>query len=77
ASREVNQIRHLVSLRDLLVLTSGAEWSVSSSKETGITPESISVSAQSYFGSSGVIPAVYANTALYIQARGGKLSTLA
>jgi hypothetical protein len=77
ASREVNQIRHLVSLRELLALTSGAEWSITASSDQGITPETVSAIPQSYFGSSSVIPAVYANTALYIQARGGKLSTLA
>lgn len=77
ASRQVNKIRHLVSLRELLAMTSGAEIAITGSSDSGITPANVSAAEQSYFGSSDVIPAVYANTALYIQARGGKLSTLA
>ncbi|MBD1601988.1 hypothetical protein [Pseudomonas typographi] len=77
ASREVNQIRHLVSLRELLALTSGAEWSITAADESGVTPDSISAIPQSYVGTNSVIPAVYGNTALYVQARGGKLATLA
>ncbi|UMY63934.1 hypothetical protein [Pseudomonas sp. LS.1a] len=77
ASRQVNQIRHLVSLRELLAMTSGAEIAITGSSDSGVTPANVSAVEQSYFGSSDVIPAIYANTALYIQARGGKLSTLA
>lgn len=77
ASREVNKIRHLVSLRELLVLTSGAEWAIGANSDSGITPNSFSAVPQSYVGTNEVIPAVYGNTALYIQARGGKLATLA
>lgn len=77
ASRQVNEIRHLVSLRELLALTSGAEIAISGSSDAGVTPDNVSAVEQSYFGSSSVVPAIYANTAMYIQARGGKLSTLA
>lgn len=77
ASRQVNQIRHLVSLRELLALTSGAEITITGSSDSGVTPANVSAVEQSYFGCSEVLPAIYANTALYIQARGGKLSTLA
>ncbi|MGV6475351.1 hypothetical protein [Azotobacter vinelandii] len=77
ASREVNRIRHIVSLRELLALTSGAEWTITGSTDAGVTPETISAIPQSYFGTSDVPPAVYGNTALHIQARGGKLATLA
>lgn len=77
ASKQVNQIRHLVSLRSLLALTSGAEIAISGGADSGVTKDNISAIEQSYFGSSDVTPAVYANTAMYVQARGGKLSTLA
>lgn len=77
ASRQVNQIRHLVSLRELLAMTSGAEIAITGSSDSGVTAANVSAVEQSYFGTSDVIPAIYANTALYIQARGGKLSTLA
>lgn len=77
ASQQVNQIRHLVSLRELLAMTSGAEIAITGSSDSGVTAANVSAVEQSYFGTSDVIPAIYANTALYIQARGGKLSTLA
>lgn len=77
ASRQVNQIRHLVSLRELLAMTSGAEIAITGSTDSGVTAANVSAIEQSYFGTSDVPPAIYANTALYIQARGGKLSTLA
>lgn len=77
ASNQVDRIQHLVALRSLLALTSGAEWAISASADSGITADNISATPQSYVGTNNVTPAVYANTALYVQARGGKLATLA
>lgn len=76
ASRQVNRIRALVPLKELLVLTSGAEWTVTGDA-TGLKPTNIQAQVQSYIGSSTVTPAVYGNTALYVQARGQKLADLA
>jgi len=76
ASRQVNRIRHLVPLRELLVLTSGAEWTLSGDAG-GLTPTNIQANVQSYIGASTVPPAVYGNTALYVQSRGQKLADLA
>jgi hypothetical protein len=76
ASRQVNRIRALVALKELLVLTSGAEWIVTGDA-TGLKPTNIQAQVQSYIGSSTVTPAVYGNTALYVQARGQKLADLA
>lgn len=76
ASRQVNRIRALVPLKELLVLTSGAEWTITGDA-TGLKPANIQAQVQSYIGSSTVPPAVYGNTALYVQARGQKLADLA
>jgi hypothetical protein len=76
ASRQVNRIRALVPLKELLVLTSGAEWTITGDA-TGLKPTNIQAQVQSYIGSSTVPPAVYGNTALYVQARGQKLADLA
>lgn len=76
ASRQVNRIRHLVPLRELLLLTSGAEWTLSGDN-SGLTATNVQVQVQSYIGASTVPPAVYGNTALYVQARGQKLADLA
>lgn len=76
ASRQVNRIRALVPLKELLVLTSGAEWTIAGDA-TGLKPTNLQARVQSYIGSGTVTPAVYGNTALYVQARGQKLADLA
>ncbi|WDY60393.1 hypothetical protein [Pseudomonas sp. PSKL.D1] len=75
ASNQVNRIRALVPLKELLVLTSGAEVTIAGDA-TGIKPTNIRAIFQSYIGSSPVPPAVYGNTALYVQARGQKIADL-
>lgn len=77
ASREANTIRHIVPLTQLLLLTSGAEWRVTSVNSDAITPTTISVRPQSYVGASNVQPAIINNTLLYGAARGGHVRELA
>ena len=67
AGRQINEIRHLVSLGQLIVFTAGAEWLLaSSSANSGITPATISFNVQSYWGCAEVRPLVIGNTALFI-----------
>ena len=47
AAREANTIRHVVPLANLILLTSSAEWRVTSINTDAITPSSISVKPQS------------------------------
>lgn len=75
SSNQVNRIRAMVPLKELLVLTSGAEVTISGDN-TGIKPTNVRAIFQSYIGSGTVPPAVYGNTALYVQARGQKLADL-
>lgn len=77
AAREANTIRHIVPLTQLLLLTSSAEWRVSSVNSDAITPSTISVRPQSYVGSSNVQPSIINNTLLYCAARGGHVRELA
>lgn len=70
ASRQVNAIRHMVSIDKLILLTSGGEWVVSGSEADAITPASISTKIQGYRGSSQLPPIVIGNTALYLQDKG-------
>lgn len=76
AAREANTIRHIVPLSGLVLLTSGAEWRVTSVNSDAITPSSISVRPQSYVGASNVQPAIVNNTLLYCAARGGHVREL-
>ena len=74
ASREVNRMRHLLGLRKLLGLTSGGEWTFSGA-DTGLTAKTIQASQEGYDGSAIVQPVVVGNSAVYVQARGARVSS--
>lgn len=71
-SRQNNTIRHILPLGDLILLTSGAEWRVSSDTKP-ITPANIDYTPQDYIGASNCTPVTTANSILYAQDRGGRL----
>ena len=77
-SGEVNEIRGLISVQDLIVLTSGSENVVNGGNtRSAITPSSISIFPQSYWGASKLRPIVSGNTVLFTQALGGVVRDLA
>lgn len=76
AAREANTIRHIVPLTQLILLTSSAEWRVSSVNSDAITPTTISVRPQSYVGASNVQPEIINNSLVYCAARGGHVREL-
>lgn len=76
AAREANTIRHIVPLSQLVLLTSAAEWRVTSVNSDAITPTSISVQPQSYIGASNVQPSIINNAMVYCAARGGHVREL-
>jgi len=76
AAREANQIRHIVPLTQLLLLTADAEWRVSSINSDAITPTTISVRPQSYVGASNVQPVIVNNSLIYAASRGGHIREL-
>lgn len=77
AAREANTIRHVVPLSNLVLLTSAAEWRVTSVNSDAITPTSISVKPQSYIGANNVQPVIVNNNLIYAAARGGHVRELA
>lgn len=76
SAREANTIRHIVPLSQLVLLTSSAEWRVTSINSDAITPTSISVQPQSYIGASNVQPSIINNAMVYCSARGGHVREL-
>lgn len=76
AARQVNEIRHLLPLDSLLILTSGAEWKTTEGQDQVFTPSTVGVRTQSYNGSSTVPPVVINNTALYVQDKGTRVRDL-
>lgn len=77
AAREANTIRHIVPLVDMLLLTSSAEWRVTSVNSDAITPSTISVKPQSYNGANNVQPVIISNNIIYCAARGGHVREMA
>lgn len=72
-SRQVNEIRHLIEMDSLVVLTSGGEYRVTEGQDQVLTPSTVGVRKQSNNGSSWVSPAVVDDTIIYVQDKGTRL----
>lgn len=68
--RRVNQVRQLVDIGSLILLTSEAEWLAQGDAAGIIRPGEINLKTQSYNGSSTLRPILINDNALYLQARG-------
>lgn len=69
-SRQANEIRDLVPLKQLIVMTSAGELVVSGGQDEVITPSSIAIKPQTYNGTSKIPSVVVGNTAIFLQDRG-------
>lgn len=76
SEREVNEIRHIVALNDLIVFTSSAEWKVNGTDGTFSASPPPAATPQSYYGCSHVMPIVSGNMILFVQAGGSVLRDL-
>jgi hypothetical protein len=77
AGRQVNQVRHLLDLTQLVIFSSAGEWVVAGDTDGTIKPTAINPKQNSYNGSSGLNPIVIGADALYVQARGTIVRDLA
>ena len=66
AARRINEIRHIIPLSDLVILTSGAEFRVKGAGDAAFTPSTINIKPQSYYGSTALRPIVAGDLALYM-----------
>lgn len=71
AAMQFNEIRHIVPLSQLLILTSGSEVRISPINSDALTPSSFSARPQGYVGASNVQPVIVNNNVIYVSARGG------
>jgi len=76
ASQKVNEIRHIVSLDAMIILTSSGEWHVTEGQDDVLTPSTVGVKPQSYYGASHVQPVLVGSDAIYTQDRGSRLRTI-
>jgi len=76
AAKKVNEIRHLISLENLLVFTSGSIWKVSGPFNGILTPTSIDARRQGTRGCSELDPIVVGDTVLFVQEKGARVRDL-
>lgn len=76
AGRQVNEIRHIVSLNAMVLGTSGGWWKVTEGQDQVFTPATAGVRIQTYEGASWVPPAVINDTVVYVQEKGARIRDL-
>lgn len=67
AAEQVNEIRHIVDVGQLLLLTSGAIWKVTEGQTEVMTPSTIGVKRQTKHGVSNLKPVVIGDSILYVE----------
>jgi len=71
AARQVNSIRWMIPMRELLLLTSGAIWrATGGGQNSPLSPASIRVNIQEYRGAANVEPITVGDSVVYVQAKG-------
>lgn len=67
--REVSEVRHVVEVGSLVILTSSGEWIAAGDQDGAIRPQAINLRQQGYVGAAEIQPIIIANNILYVQAR--------
>lgn len=70
SAKQVNAITDLLPLKDMVMLTTGAEWKVGAGSNNVITPSTVSFSPQSNYGASSLPGLVVGDSGLFVQGRG-------
>jgi hypothetical protein len=74
---EQNELRHILDLGQIVVLTAGGEWVLQGDGGGILTPTQVNPKQVGYNGSSKLKPVLINNNALYVQARGNVIRDLA
>jgi hypothetical protein len=77
AARQVNQVRHIVPLSDLIVLTSSGEWRVMPANDDVLTPANVTMRVQGAVGAADLQPILANNVLLYVQFQSARVWELA
>jgi hypothetical protein len=70
AGRQVNEIRHILDLNKMVLLTASGEWSIDGDTAGILRPGEVNPKQYSYNGASTIAPLIIGGNALYVQARG-------
>jgi len=74
--REVNEIRHLIPMKDLIVLTSNSEWKVNGTDGVFQANPMPAAVIQSCYGASHIEPVVSGSMVIFVQAGGSVIRDL-
>lgn len=70
AARQVNAVTDLIPLKDMIVLTVGAEWKSGGGQNNVLTPSTISFTPTTNFGASKVPSLIIGDSGVFVQGRG-------
>lgn len=76
SARQVNRIRHILPLADLILLTTSGEWRVWAQNSDAITPSSVSARAQAFNGAGMPQPVLTGGAALYVRNQSARIHEL-
>lgn len=74
--RDVSEIRHIVDLDNLVILTEGGEWIVKGDQSGSLIPTAPNPKQGSFRGASSVRPIIIGTTCIYVQNRDGSIRDL-
>jgi hypothetical protein len=77
ASQRASQVRHIVALIDMVLLTASAEYRVFATQGGALTASTLNIKPQSGNGCSAVPPVIVNNAAVFVQQQGNHLRELA
>lgn len=76
ASGRIDRIQWVASFGDLLIGTAGSEYKAIGADQGAITPSSLNVREQSYWGSVKLKPLIIGNSVLHVQRQGSRVRDL-
>jgi len=76
AGKQINEVRHILDVGNLVILTGSGEWAVLGDANGVVTPSGINPKQHGHNGASNVRPIVVGGNALFVQARGSIIRDL-
>jgi hypothetical protein len=72
-AQQQNAIKHLIPMNDLLALTVGGVWKIAANNNQALSPSTLSVRPQNYYGSNNVHPLLTGISCLYVETNGRRV----
>lgn len=76
AGLQVNEVRSIIGLDNMALLTSGGEWFVAGDQDGVVTPSTLNARQSGYAGANSLQPVMVNTMALYVQSRGKSVRSM-